>query len=278
MPNPANVASPINIHGIGRSGTTLIQNLLGCYSFIQVCSETPGLVFHAHRGGELLLGSHDKEALGLPGDGRVAARAVQAALCTLLASPKPVWCQKLGGIPNSIVWDGLITDEDRDYATLPYPFPYAWYWRVLRQAFPLSVDLLTLRDWRDVVMSRANYSDYRPLDTLEGLAVYLNLMAHPDSRISLAYRFEDLSAAPEQVMRRVCHALGISYDPQGLRAMDWYASGGRSDLAAAREAGFSWRGAYDALGPEFNTAARPIIQPAIERIAARFGIDLDAAA
>ena len=278
MPNPANVISPINIHGIGRSGTTLIQNLLGCFPFIQVCNETPGLVFHAHRGGELLLGSHDKEALGLPGDGRAGPRAVHAAMCALLASPKPVWCQKLGGIPNSLSWNGLITEADRDYAAEPYPFPYAWYWRVLRHSFPLSTDLLTLRGWRDVVMSRANYSDYRPLEMVETLAVYLNLVAHPDSRVGIAYRLEELTQAPQQVMIRICNVLGITYDAKCLRAMEWYAAGGRSDLRAARDAGFSWNGAYETLGEEFDAAARPVIRPAIGRIAARFGIDLDAPA
>ena len=274
MPNPSNVASPINIHGIGRSGTTLIQNLLGRFPYIQVCNETPGLLFHASRGGELLSGSHDKESLGLPGDERVAVRAVHAVFCALLASNKPVWCQKLGGLPNTVVWETLITEADRDYAATPFAFPYAWFWRVLRQSFPLSTDLLTLRNWRDVVVSRATFSSYKPLDTLQGLAVYLNLMAHPDARIDVAYRLEELSSDPEPVMRRICDALGITFDAQCLQAMDWYAAGGRHSLGAARDAGFSWRQAYEALGPEFDAAARPLIQRPLDRIMARFGTDL----
>jgi len=235
MPNPANVTSPINIHGFGRSGTTLLQNLLGFYPFIQVCNETIGLVFHAHRGGELLLGSYDKEALGQPGDGRVGGRAVHAAFCSILASSKPVWCQKLGGIPNTVVWGSLTVDADREYAARPYAFPYAWYWRALRQSFPLSVDLLILRNWREIVASRVNYSQYDPRDMVESLTVYLNMMAHPDSRFDHVFRLEHLVAAPEDGMQRVCAVLGIEYDPGSLRAMDWYAAGGRSDLAAARK-------------------------------------------
>ncbi len=276
MPNSSNISSPINIHGIGRSGTTLIQNLLGRYAFIQVCNETQALVFHAHRGGELLRGSHDKEALGLPGDPRVGVRSVHAVFCTLLASSKPIWCQKTGGIPNSIVWDPLITEADRDYASEPYAFPYAWYWRVLRESFPLSTDLLTLRNWRDVVMSRANYSGYKPFETLESLAVYLNLMAHADSRIDFAYRLEELSAEPERIMFQICNVLGITYDESSLLAMEWYAAGGRGDLSVARKAGFSWHEAYDSLGAEFDAAARPVIRPALERIKARLGIELEA--
>lgn len=275
MPNPTNVASPINIHGIGRSGTTLLQNLLGRYPFIQVCNETSGLVFHAHRGGELLTGSHDKEALGLPGDMRIAARSVHATFCSLLASGKPIWCQKLGGLPNTVVWQTLITEADRDYASAPYPFPYAWYWRVLRQSFPFSTDLVTFRNWRDVIMSRKVFSGYDPRETLDALAVYLNLMAHPDGKIDVAYRLEELSSAPEAVMARICEVLGLTYDPTCLVAMDWYAVGSRSDLNTARQADFSWRDAYTALSPDFDAAARVVVEPASERIKARFGIDLD---
>lgn len=50
--------------GFGRSGTTLLQNILGATGFIQVCNETAGLVFGCYRGGELLLPSDDKEAPG----------------------------------------------------------------------------------------------------------------------------------------------------------------------------------------------------------------------
>jgi len=276
MPNPTNVISPINIHGFGRSGTTLLHNLLGCYRFIQVCGETPGLVFHAHRGGELLLGSHDKEAVGQPHDGRVGGRAVHALFCALLASSKPVWCQKLGGIPNSVVWQELVVDADREYAARPYEFPYAWYWRALRQSFPLSTDLLILRGWRDIVASRVNYSKYDPREMVEGLAVYLNLLAHPASHFDAVFRLEQLVEAPEKIMGRVCDVIGITYDPACLAAMNWYAAGGRNNLAAAREAGFSWRGAYDALGGVFDDEARAVIAPAVERVKVRFGIDLDA--
>jgi hypothetical protein len=110
---------------------------------------------------------------------------------------------------------------------------------------------------------------------VESLTAYLNIMSYPDSRFDLVFCLEQLVAAPEDVVQRVCAVLGIGYDPACLRAMDWYAAGGRSDLAAAREAGFSWRQSYDAFGPAFDEESRSVIGPAVARIKDRFGIDLD---
>jgi hypothetical protein len=275
MPNPINVTSPINIHGIGRSGTSLLQNLLGHFPFIQVCNETIHLVFNAYRGGELLLGSNDKETLGQSGDRRAGGQVVHAALCTLQASSKRAWCQKLGGIPNTVVWETIVVEADRKHCAYPYAFPFEWYWRVLQQSFPLSIDLLILRNWREIVASRVNYSHYDPLVMVKDLTVYLNMMAHQDSRFDFVFRLEQLTAEPEDVMNRVCTVLGIKYDPACLTAMDWYAAGGRSDLATARAAKFSWRQSYDRLGPIFDREAKAVIEPAIARIKDRFGIDLD---
>jgi hypothetical protein len=275
MPNPTNAISPINIHGFGRSGTTLLQNLLGHYPFIQVCNETIHLVFHAYRGGELLLGSNDKETLGRPHDGKAGGQVVRGALCTLQASSKPIWCQKLGGIPNTITWAPLMTDADYKHSARPYPFPYAWYWQVLRESFPLSNDLLILRNWREIVASRVKYSKYNPRDMVEALTIYLNMMSHPESRFDLVFRLEELTASPADIMQKICTVLGIEYDDACLRMMEWYAAGGRSDLATARAAGFSWRQDYDMLGPAFDKEAWTEIQPAVARIKDRFGIDLD---
>jgi len=127
MPNHANVAGPINIHGIGRSGTTLLQNILASSGFIQTCNETAGAVFSCYRGGQLLNPSVDKEATGRPGDAAVAVKAVHAALVATLPSQKPCWCQKVGGIPNWVVWENLIRESDLDYAAEPFCFPYEWY-------------------------------------------------------------------------------------------------------------------------------------------------------
>lgn len=276
MPNATNVTAPINIHGFGRSGTTLLQNLLGATGFIQVCNEPMGLLFHSFRGGETMVASHDKEITGLPHDHRAPVRAVHAAYAALLPSSKPGWCQKLGGIPNTIVWDTLISEEDRAYAAEPYAFPYAWWWRCVQTSFPLSQDLLTLRAWRNVLVSRVKLIGGDAVRVTEDLAVYYNLMAHPAAHFDMTMRLEDLAKDPAKTTIQLCRTLGITYKPDYLRAMEWYASGSRErDLASARDKNFSWQEDYKALGRTFDTKAKAIMGPSLKRIRARFETDLN---
>lgn len=269
MPNPHNVAAPINIHGIGRSGTTLLQNILGSSGFIQVCNETNGFVFSCYRGGEVLNASHDKQAPG--GAAATATRSLHAALCAAMPSDKPSWCQKLGGIPNCMVWDGLIEEADRSYAPETYPFPYAWFWRALRHAFAHSTDILILRDWRDVVVSRSRFSGYRAEAVVDDLAVYYNIMAHPASRIDHSVRYESLVATPDATVAELFDRIGLVYSEQRLQAMEWYAAPSPDRrLEEARAAGFSWRAQHDALrGP----GVARVIVPALARLGARLAID-----
>ena len=268
MPNLQNVAGPINIHGFGRSGTTLLQNIFDVTGYIQCCGETNGFVFCCYRGGQVLSAPHDKQAPG--STETVAARALHAALCAAMPSDKPSWCQKLGGIPNQVVFETLIGPADRRYAALPYAFPYAWFWRVLANAFPQS-SVLMLRDWRDVVISRSRFSGYRPEDVAHDLAVYYNVMAHPESRIDQVIRLEALVAAPEATLAGLFGQLGLLYTDSLLEGLRWYAAPSPSRrLSEAREAAFSWREQHDAvLGPELH---RLMAEPT-ERLAARLQLD-----
>lgn len=273
MPSAENVAAPINIHGFGRSGTTLLQNILGATGFIQVCNETAGLVFSCYRGGELLLPSDDKETPGGPGEPALAVRALHAALCATLPSRKPAWCQKLGGIPNGIVWN-MIDAADRQYAVEPYPFPYGWYWRVLASAFPHARDLLILRDWRDVIASRAQFSGYAAQDVAADIAIYLNLMAHPASRVEHVIRYESLVASPAPVLRTLFASLGLAYSDQLTTPLDWHAAPSTDrTFDEARKAGFSRQDQHAAV---LIPAIHRVISPALDRLAGRFGLELSA--
>ncbi|HTI81420.1 MAG TPA: sulfotransferase [Acetobacteraceae bacterium] len=274
MPNAMNVMAPINIFGIGRSGTTLLQNILGTSGFIQTCNETNDFVCGSWRAGELLNPSHDRQAIG--DTNAWTTRALHAALCAALPSDKPSWCQKLAGIPKSINWDSLLSDNDLAYAP-ELPFPYEWYWRAISHAFPHSSDVLILRDYRDVVISRNLLSQWAPKNIGEDIAFHYNLMAHPASRVRHVIRLEDLVAQPESVIFGLCDFLGIQYASSFLKAMDWYAapSSGRQ-LEEARAVGFSWNTHYESM---VTDEVHAVIDPAHQRLRARFSLgDADAAA
>lgn len=269
MPNLTNVTAPINIHGIGRSGTTLLQNILGISGFIQMCNETNDFVCGCYRAGELLNPTHDRQAAG--GPAAWTTRALHAALCAALPSDKPSWCQKLIGIPKDIVWDQLISEEDLAFAAEPCPFPYQWYWNMLSQAFPHGIDILMLRDYRDVIVSRNLLSNWSPAEIAKDIAIHYNLMSHPASSIGHLIRFEHLVATPADVIFTLCNHLGITYVDAFLEGMNWYAvpSPGRR-LDEARAMAFTWRAHHQDV---ITDQVHQTIAPALERLAARFALD-----
>ena len=201
MPNATNVISPINIHGIGRSGTTLIQNVMGRTGFIQTCNEMAPFVLGAFRSAQLGVPSTDKEVHGCAGDTGLAVRAVHAGMCSVCPSSKPAWSQKLGGIPNQIVWS-MITPADRDFAAKPYPFPYQWVWDAIAAMFPLSKDILMLRDYRDILISGTKFFGHPPAD----------LEAHSGGvpEISGASGFADRARGPLRAAGRI-RANGVRF-------------------------------------------------------------------
>jgi hypothetical protein len=269
MPNATNVMAPINIHGIGRSGTTLLQNILGASGFIQVCNETNDFVCGCWRAGELLNATHDRQANG--GVDTWSARALHAALRAALPSDKPSWCQKLAGIPKDIAWDRLIIEADENYAP-ELPFPYAWYWHMLSRAFPHSSDILILRDYRDVIVSRKLLSNWAPEEIGKDIAIHYNLMAHPANRVGHVIWLDSLVANPADEILTLCNYLGIACADSYQHAMDWYAapSPGRR-LDEARAIRFSWSARHESvLTDEVHT----MISPALQRLRARFGLDV----
>jgi hypothetical protein len=268
MPNATNVTAPVNIFGIGRSGTTLLQNILGTSGFIQICNETNDFVCGCWRAGELLNPSHDRQATG--DKDAWTTRALHAALCAALPSEKPSWCQKLAGIPKDINWDILISADDLAYAP-ELPFPYEWYWRAISRAFPHSSDVLIVRDYRDVVISWNLRSQWAPKSIGEDIALHYNLMAHAASRIRHVIRLEALVAQPESVIFALCDFLGIQYASSFLEAMNWYAapSPGRQ-LEEARAVGFSWSTHYESV---VTNEVHAVVEPALQRLRARFPMD-----
>jgi hypothetical protein len=267
MPNPENISAPINIHGIGRSGTTLLQNIIGATDHLQVCNETPGLIFAPYRGGELTSGSTDRDTA--PASGAVAA--VHAVLCAVLPSGKRRWCQKLGGIPNFITWD-MIDDDDRHYATEPYPFPYTWYWRVLRESFPDSADVLILRDYRDVIISRHQHSGWKPSDIASDVAIYFNLLAHPAAKIDHLVQYEEFVVDPKGTADRLLARLGLESANSTSCALAWHASPSKGEtLADARKRAFSWAERYSEV---ITDTMHQTVSAAVHRLQQRLGLTL----
>ena len=120
MPNKRNIEAPINLHGLGRSGTTLLQNLIGESPDIQTCNETAGLIYCAWRAGEAaLLSSDTSRALAAE---VLPRHLVHLSLMSSMPSRKPRWSQKIGGLPNQVVWSDITPDDRRLCAVSRFPF------------------------------------------------------------------------------------------------------------------------------------------------------------
>ena len=265
MPNARNITCPINIHGIGRSGTTLLQNIIGRVPYVQTCNETAGLVFCCYKAGESALLSSDTDNHIAPQE--LPPVLVRSALCTAMASSKEKWSQKLGGIPNQIVWPNISAD-DLDYAAEPYPFPYSWYWEALRQTFPHSTDILIIRNYRDVIISRNYHSGWDPRGIAQSIAIYYNLMAHPAANITHYIYFSDLISRPPELVPEIFQAIQLIYSEQVLKAFDDYCSAsGRRTLTQGRASDFGWDDKYpEMLTPDLDR----IITPALRRLEEKY--------
>jgi hypothetical protein len=271
VPNPANIDAPINVHGFGRSGTSLLQNILGEMG-VQICNEMAGLVFGCFRGAEVMLDSDDRDITAFSDKPEVAA--VRAALCAVMPSAKLRWCQKLGGLPNHVVWS-MTGKDDMAYARDPFPFPYDWFWSGLRRSFPSSKDVLIVRDFRDVITSRYYYTGWHPEEIAAALAVYYNLMAHPSAKIDCVIRYEHLVTTTPNALDRLVSALGLVGQTATYEALAWHASPSHGDdLPAARRRDFCWRAKHKSVISDW--AAR-IVAPAISRLEDRFAVDLASA-
>jgi hypothetical protein len=268
VPNARNVEAPINLHGIGRSGTTLLQNLLGAVGDVQICNELASLVFCSFRGAEVALTSDDTDAAAAEAG---PTAAVHAALCAVMPSNKTHWCQKLGGLPKDICWT-MTESDDLEYASEPFPFPYRWFWHVLATSFPLSKDVLILRDYRDIIVSRHLHSGWDLDDIAADVAIYFNITAHQAAKIDCVIKYEDLVAAPDETIHRLVSHLGLTGEEMAMRALSWHASPSMGEsLAAARSRGFSWRAKYDGL---ISDRIRSKVTPAMRRLESRLNIEL----
>jgi hypothetical protein len=265
LPNYANVICPINIHGIGRSGTTLLQNILFKTGIVQSCNETGTAIFCTYRAGEMLPGSSDTEKVLSPAN--YGAAAVRDFLCALLPSAKLNWSQKVGGVPNAVVWQALITEADREYAAEPYEFPYEWYWKVMGDSFPESKDILIIRDYRDVIVSSCQKFNVTPKQIAQDIVVYYNILAHPASKVGYILHYEQLINCPEFTTSELCAFLGIEFKDAYLGAFDWHAAPSDTEtLSDAKARGFSWAAKYDAA----IDRQRAALESALDRLRRRF--------
>jgi hypothetical protein len=210
MPNFESVNAPINVMGVGRSGSSLLlAAVAGAYGY-QNCGETMQAILGTYFGfssGQ----SHDRDGGPLSHED-LARTAVHAAIVAAMPSSKPGWVQKLAGIPKLMVLDSKIEKADRDYGGA-YAFPYSWYWEVLANLFPAGKNILCIRNPVDICSSRQSMSAWAPRDVWLDVCLLAKIMLYPAARVDAVFDLDHYQADPDAMVGELSAALSFDVAP-----------------------------------------------------------------
>lgn len=215
MPNPANITQPITLVSFGRSGTSLIYNILSAHPDVDGCGETQPLIFGPWEGARRVGGVIRPDATlpkGTPHDTR-CARAVQAVFLSMFPSNLPRWVHKPINVPFTV------NERQRKF---PKRFERhaAHYWHVLGHSFPRGQVITVLRHPYDVVLSAKRYWD-NPVESIwRSIVCMAQILDHPDTPVTLALRHKTLVEDPEPEIARLLDHVDLSHHPACFAAAD----------------------------------------------------------
>jgi hypothetical protein len=246
--------------GVGRSGTTLLRLMLDAHPQLTIGAETQfvsELIDRAEAGGssaelvELVVGSRTWADFGLEpealreraGGGEIGAAGVLRAFYGLCAeaSGKPRWGDKTPG--------------------------YVKRMRPIASTLSEARFVHLIRDGRDVALSRLARGMGAEKSIDEIAALWQRRIENARRQAKrlrgryLELRYEDLVAAPEQPLRRVCELIELDYDATMLSYHEGASErlsqlGDLAPSSGRRERAGSERLASHALAAEPPTAAR----------------------
>lgn len=214
-----NCERPIFIFGCPRSGTSLVSRLLNSHPRI-------GVPFESHLYAKFLPRMRRYGDLALEDNRRDLLRDMLSLLRGWAHKPDLEQCvasmhaPTLHGAVDSIL-HGWCVQHGKSRWGEKTP-RHALYWREILSGFPDAQIVHMIRDGRDVAMSwkRARFGPKHLFVAAERWREYLVMMsaarrALPESQF-LELRYEELVAAPDEVLGRLCGFLGEPFAPQML--------------------------------------------------------------
>jgi Sulfotransferase family len=257
MPNPLNVDAPIILIGAGRSGTSLVSRIFDLHPDCSTVGETANLIFGTWEAVALSSASIAPliEADAWVPEETRAGRVVRQAFLSCFSDDKPRWMQKPIGVPKAL--GDRFEDVWSDKAG-------AWYWRVMRSAFPRARYVAIVRHPCDAVLSGRSKWGFSERSLWNALATIGAYLTPPVRHV---VRYEDLVGAPEPTVRALCQAVDLTFEPAMLDAFrDIHVPApGRADPA---QSGFSRQDEWTMLEPsQLEAGARRLITETYERLA-----------
>jgi hypothetical protein len=213
------------IVGIGRSGTTMLTNMLNSNPEVISTPENEFLLF-THS-------SFKNKDFSSPKNVDSFLAVFEYDFNKVLS----VWQ------PNPKVREEILNLKEKSYADvckqvyLNYPFSnkdnqavkcivdknpvYSLYIDKISEIYPKAKYIVIVRDFRDNVLSRRKYSS--PGSSVYNLAVTWNYfydsVFHSINKNNLDHyilRYEDLVTSPEATLRKLCSFMGVNYTPDML--------------------------------------------------------------
>jgi len=274
-------ASPLFIVGYPRSGTTLLQAVLGSHSEVSL-SQDPRLLHGLIAAG---LGPHD--SVTLADRTRVLLEMSKIKICR----------RHLAGLPGEVVVrfltePGELSFGDAYELLLPRDEQTAvwgekgvstvFYLEQLAGLYPRAAFVHILRDPRAAILShyRKRMAGARAVEPpLEPKAIRFVaggalrwrawLLALRRSRVAadrvVEVRYEDLVRGPEEEIRRLCATIGLSFEPRMVERASWAADSGVSIEGSRAEAHRKLTEEIDPTRAEAAAGLPPWARQIIER-------------
>ena len=185
MPSEENITRPISLISRGRSGTSLVMNILKGHPDMIAVGETAQMVFGVWHSLEKSKGIIRPDPIlgGVDNHDARCGKAVRAAmLATFPDTGHKEWMQK----PINMPW--VMRHFPK---AMKMPARGAWYWNAFHESFPDSRNITILRHPYDVVLSSMDYWKVPQRRAWVGIVEMAQVIDHPDSNIDYAISHDD---------------------------------------------------------------------------------------
>ncbi len=200
MPNNTNVKRPITLIGNGRSGTSLVSNIIGSHPDCVYVGETANLIHSVYKSmvSSLPQSRYDE-----------VPEVVRDNFIKLYPSAQKEWFHKPIGIP---IVKSFWKNDDQFIE---------WYWKVIDRIFPGAIYFSVLRNPIDVIESSHKWWDRPYKSIIKSNHLLYKILTHEDSRVSFAFRYEDIinPDLSKDIVTDLLERIGLDYNEKSLSAL-----------------------------------------------------------
>ena len=216
MPNEDNILRPITLVSYGRSGTSLVHNILAAHPDIEGCGETMPLIFGTWEGSKRVRNVIRPDQTlpeGVSHNVR-SGKAVRAVFQAMFPNrDTPHWVHKPINVPFTV------TQRDRQ-SEERFEEQAEAYWTTMRHSWPDGTASTVRRQPDEVARSAVRYWGFPTERIWRSIVNMAQILNHETSPVTLALRHSVLASEPEPEIARLLDHLGLSHDPACFAAAE----------------------------------------------------------